>query len=209
MVSLALDDTLPSLNSLTIFKVSKVLSEQFEELIADSTKSETLEWNLDKNDFMCNYVVFIFFYADFAIFTNTFDKIVELHEKYFIKHKNLDYPDTLVNGMVLMESYSKTNIGCFREYVNYCERCFRVYPSDSRLFGLYWRAKRCGVDSLNVRRLFESCTKNCDDVRPWLHYLEYEKQRMSITNAVASNQVKILLLKYFLLKYMKLYGLSN
>lgn len=167
-----------------------MLNEQFEELIADSTKSDTPEWNLEKNDFMCNYVVFLFFYHDFTVFTNTFDRIVELHEKYFIQHKNLDHPDALVYGMLLMDSYSKANIGCFREYVNYCERCFKAYPSGRRLFGFYWRAKRCGVDSLNVKRLFESCTKNCEDVRPWLHYLEYERQRMSVANTLSSNQVK-------------------
>ena len=194
--SLALDDPSPSLNSLTLFKVSKVLSEQFEELIAVSTQSDTPEWNLDKNDFLCNYVVFIFFYADFAVFMNTFNRVVELHEKYLIKHRQLDYPDALLYGMLLMDCYSKTNIGWFREYVGYCERCFRAYPSDSRLFGFYWRAKRCGVDSLNVRRLFESSTKNCEDVRPWLHYLEYEKQRMLVTNALVSDQV--ILFKCFL-----------
>ena len=190
LTSLNLDVASPSLNSLTLFKVSKTLNEKFEELTVSLKTADQQEWNSHKNDFLCNYVVFVFFYADFAVFADTFERLLEMHEITLKQFQNLDYPDSLAYGMLLMDNHSKTNIGYFRTYVNYCERCFRAYPTDRRLFGFYSRAKRCGVDSLNVRKLFASCTKKCEDVRPWLHYLEYEKQRLLVSNALASNQVK-------------------
>ena len=211
MKELSLNDASPALNSLTLFKVSKVLNEQFEEIETRSMTPIDLNrgWTEGMNEFLCNYVIFVFFYSDFAVFSDTFERLLTIHGKILERNStatSLDYSDSLIYGMMLMNCRNESKIiGSFRAYVNYSERCFDMYPSNRRLFGFYSRAKRCGVDSLNVRKMFEKLTKKSADVAPWLNYLEYEKQRMLITNVVHKKQVKCFLVFYFLLKSGRLF----
>eukprot|EP00111_Clytia_hemisphaerica_P007753 TCONS_00022514-protein len=186
---LHLNEQSPTINSLTMFKISRHLSEHFENLLA----TDFTVWKAFENDFLSIYVTFVYFYADFGVFTDTLDQILNKYEK---SNSGFDYPDPLVYGMLLMREYNELNVGQFRTYSTYLERCFKMFPGNGVIFKFFMDANKVGVNTLNVRKMFDQCTKDRQDITPWLNYIGYEQQRLLITSTVgADHQVNFEILE--------------
>ena len=172
---------IPSLNSLVLFRISKQLEEKFERALAVGNT----EWERFTVDFVCCYVVFTFFYGDFMFFTSVVERIFE---RYEASREYLSHPDVLVYILLFMRSHSESNLGFFSMFKKHAERCFVLFPNNRHLVTFYMDTNKRGMDSLHVRRLFEKCIKSSEDVEPWLHFLEYERQRMIATSFLPSDE---------------------
>lgn len=161
--------------SLQLLKISTLLKNEYTR-IQDKPVSE--QWTSDEVEFICCYLVFMYLFAGYMAIKNIVENLLFRFENWKKEINKKNYSDVFKCFLIIMKNDVDKSRENFNSYKSVVERTVKIFPSDELIIGFYTDVKKHSLNSLEVRRTFESLINEDNGLVPWLLYLKYEYKRL-------------------------------